>query len=144
MHVIAGIAFYATVIFLWLRVTLTWYFSIYILYSLGWFCMILMLLSYHCTLIKQGLTTNEHIKSHFYDYLKDKNGVFHNPFNKGSFLSNFIDAIFPDQKVYFKRDEYLYDQLPLAHRRMNRNDNDNSNKSNTNDESKELLLDSKV
>jgi len=41
-----------------------------------------------------GVTTNEWLNRHRYEYLKDQNGKFYNPYSKGVF-SNFMEKLFP-------------------------------------------------
>ncbi len=67
------------------------------------------LLSYHLQLIGQNLTTNEHIKMSSYSYLRNSYNLFENPFDKGSYFENFLDAICPSSKVYFHRAEVIED-----------------------------------
>lgn len=108
---------------------------------MGWFLMILMLLSYHMDLIRQNLTTNEHIKLGSYPYLKNGN-FYDNPFDKKDFLLNFMDAIFPSTKVFYNRNDYLRD--------MHNNSNISNHQrraissSNDGDESKESLLEAGI
>lgn len=63
------------------------YFSIYMLMTGG-------LSIYHTQLVKKNLTTNEHQNAFRYKYLKDENGVFRNPYDRGC-LKNFVSRFFP-------------------------------------------------
>lgn len=65
--------------------------------------MIGALLQYHTYLIATNLTTNENVNIARYSYLMDENHDFKNPFNKGSYLANIIDAIFPSEQVYYSK-----------------------------------------
>jgi|AntRauTorckE5430_2_1112549.scaffolds.fasta_scaffold01248_4 palmitoyltransferase len=63
------------------------YFSIYMLMTGG-------LTVYHSQLVRRNLTTNEHQNAFRYKYLKDENGAFRNPYDRGC-LQNFISRFFP-------------------------------------------------
>lgn len=71
---------------------------------------IFSLLSYHLQLISQNLTTNEHIKSSSYSYLRNAYNLYDNPFDKGSFIGNLVDSLFPSSKIYFLREEVIEDK----------------------------------
>jgi len=87
--------------FLYLGVCLTWLsilgFDLLVVASFIFVLIIFIssigLLNYHTTLISQNLTTNEHQNWPRYGYLKDSEGQYSNPFNKGSFCANFLSRV---------------------------------------------------
>ena len=46
-----------------------------------------------------------------YHYLRNKFGGIENPFDKGSFQLNVIDALFPSNKDYYTREEVTRDKM---------------------------------
>lgn len=68
------------------------YFSIYMIMTGG-------LSIYHTQLVRKNLTTNEHQNFLKYEYLKDENGGYRNPYNLGCFR-NFVSRMFPHKKSY--------------------------------------------
>jgi hypothetical protein len=109
MHVVCGITWLITVIYLWRRTTISWLLFGFAIYSILWMGVIFSLFSYHLQLISQNLTTNEHIKSSSYSYLRNAYNLYDNPFNKGTFIRNLVDSLFPSTKVYYLREEVVED-----------------------------------
>lgn len=68
------------------------YFSIYMIMTGG-------LSIYHTQLVRKNLTTNEHQNFFKYKYLKDENGAYRNPYNRGCFM-NFISRFFPGKNAF--------------------------------------------
>eukprot|EP00557_Chaetoceros_sp_GSL56_P007511 CAMPEP_0176496550 /NCGR_PEP_ID=MMETSP0200_2-20121128/11252_1 /TAXON_ID=947934 /ORGANISM="Chaetoceros sp., Strain GSL56" /LENGTH=809 /DNA_ID=CAMNT_0017894507 /DNA_START=29 /DNA_END=2458 /DNA_ORIENTATION=- len=68
------------------------YFSIYMFMTGG-------LSIYHTQLVRKNLTTNEHQNFFKYKYLKDENGAYRNPYNRGCFR-NFLSRFFPGKNTY--------------------------------------------
>lgn len=68
------------------------YFSIYMIMTGG-------LSIYHTQLVRKNLTTNEHQNFFKYKYLKDENGAYRNPYNRGCFR-NFRSRFFPGKSSY--------------------------------------------
>eukprot|EP00298_Acanthocystis_sp_HF-20_P011924 c19638_g1_i1.p1 GENE.c19638_g1_i1~~c19638_g1_i1.p1 ORF type:complete len:605 (-),score=171.38 c19638_g1_i1:180-1994(-) len=54
---------------------------------------VISLLGYHFWLLKVGITTNEHSNWYRYPHMKDENGHFRNPFDKG-FMNNIKTKLF--------------------------------------------------
>lgn len=107
MHMICGTLFELTCYLYTSRVIVSWSFIIFMIYSAMWMLVLMGLLHYHITLISSSLTTNEHMGLHKYQYLKDSQGIISNPFDRSSFFSNYLDAMFPTQMVYYSREEYI-------------------------------------
>lgn len=63
------------------------YLCVFIFPAFGLFC-------YHTQLIAKNLTTNEHINSWRFEYLKGERGEYRNPFDKG-FIQNLMSRMIP-------------------------------------------------
>lgn len=103
MHAIAGSLWQVTALYMYRRVTLSWLMTLFMGYSALWMALILSLLNYHIYLLSINLTTNEHINSAKYTYLKDQYSDFDNPFDKGSMCANFTDGLFPPLNPCYSR-----------------------------------------
>ena len=64
--------------------------------------LVMGLFMYHSKLIAKNLTTNEDVNMDRYTYMKNERNTQDNPFNKGSAWANFLDSIFPSEKLYYK------------------------------------------
>lgn len=106
-HVCAYIVWFTIALYMMNRVRISWLFTFYIMYSLMWQVMILLLLQFHINLLFSNLTTNEQINVMRYPYLKNSLNNYDNPFSKGSRLSNFIDGLFPSSENFYSRQEVL-------------------------------------
>ena len=108
VHAIVGIMWIVTVCYLARRTTISWSLMLFALYSFFWMFMIGALLQYHTYLISTNLTTNENINVARYSYLMDENHDFRNPFNKGSYIANIMDAIFPSDEVFYTKKTFKF------------------------------------
>lgn len=107
LYVVCELGFLATVLMEWRRGAASWLLRLFALYSLGWLLTLLALLNYHIILINQNLTTNEHVKINAYRYLKNDDDRFDNPFEKGGFVANFVDSMFPSSEQFYFRSEVV-------------------------------------
>ena len=64
--------------------------------------LVMGLFLYHSKLITKNLTTNEEVNIDRYSYFKSERNLPDNPFNKGTAWANFLDSIFPSEKLYYK------------------------------------------
>lgn len=112
LHMFCGSLYEVTCYWYSCRVTVSWMFIIFMIYSALWMLALMGLLNYHLALIAASLTTNEHMGIHKYPYLKDADGLIANPFDKESFFANLMEAYFPYQMVYYSREEYLEHERP--------------------------------
>ena len=108
---VGSICWDITVIYLAMRVRISWMFTFFVLYHFMWFLMIAGLLQYHTMLTTQALTTNEHVGMAKYSYLRNEMGQFDNPFSKGEVWSNVLDTFFPSAKQYYSRQEVLKEKF---------------------------------
>mmetsp|Transcript_21475 Transcript_21475/g.31148 ORF Transcript_21475/g.31148 Transcript_21475/m.31148 type:complete len:564 (-) Transcript_21475:167-1858(-) len=111
-HVVCGTLWEITAYWYSCRVSVSWQFYAFMVYSAMWMLAIGGLFNYHMSLIMNALTTNEQIGFHKYAYFKNNEGLLHNPFDRGNFILNLLDAIFPSQMVYYSRQEYLEYERP--------------------------------
>lgn len=93
------------------RVTISWMYTLYILYSCLWQVLIFSLLGYHLQLIFKNLTTNEHVNTSKYKYLKNSSNFFENPYDKHSQYDNFMDGMFPSTQDFYSREEVLQGRM---------------------------------
>jgi hypothetical protein len=63
-------------------------FVAFLMYATSMCLMVLGLTTYHHRLITINLTTNEDMNKFRYDYLRDKFGMYSNPFNAGKAWTN--------------------------------------------------------
>ena len=110
MHTICGTLWEITACHLAQRVTISWSFLLFMLYSAMWMLMIVGLLNYHTTLILNNLTTNEQINVFKYPYLQNAYGVPDSPFRRKTVFENVLDALFPSKKHYYSREEVIKDE----------------------------------
>ena len=111
VHPIAFSLFAITTFYYVMRVSVSYKFIIFLLYSLLMASMVLCLFFYHAKLVTKNLTTNEDVNKDRYYYMKNEYNFLDNPFDKGSAWANFIDSMFPSEKLYYKRDEVLRDKF---------------------------------
>eukprot|EP00597_Dinobryon_sp_UTEXLB2267_P007789 CAMPEP_0170094462 /NCGR_PEP_ID=MMETSP0019_2-20121128/27255_1 /TAXON_ID=98059 /ORGANISM="Dinobryon sp., Strain UTEXLB2267" /LENGTH=574 /DNA_ID=CAMNT_0010315767 /DNA_START=662 /DNA_END=2386 /DNA_ORIENTATION=- len=111
LHPVAFSLFAVTTFYYMMRVSVSYKFIAFLLYSLGMASMVLCLFFYHAKLVSKNLTTNEDVNKDRYFYLKNEYNFLDNPFDKGSAWANFVDSIFPSEKLYYKRDEVLRDKF---------------------------------
>ena len=109
-HMVCGILWEVTAIYLARRVTISWCLFLYMIYAFLWMFMIGGLLQYHIGLITKNLTTNEHINMGKYSYLRNSYSQPDNPFDKGSPVANILDGLFPSSKSYFSREDVIRDK----------------------------------
>ncbi|GMH52258.1 hypothetical protein TrST_g7429 [Triparma strigata] len=76
-----------------------WYMSFSMVYVGMFLFPGLMMLQYHVQLIRMNLTTNEHSNLFRYEYLKDGQGRYRNPFDKG-FMHNLYTRMVPGEEAY--------------------------------------------
>lgn len=103
MHVIAGTLWQVTALYMYRRAALSWLMTMFMGYSALWMVLILSLLNYHLYLLTINLTTNEHINSAKYTYLKDQYNDFDNPFRKSTTCANITDGLFPALNPCYSR-----------------------------------------
>jgi hypothetical protein len=103
MHVIAGTLWQVTALYMYRRAAVSWAMTMFMGYSALWMVLILSLLNYHLYLLTINLTTNEHINSAKYTYLKDQHNDFDNPFRKSTAFANIMDGLFPPLDPCYSR-----------------------------------------
>ena len=114
MHTICGTLWAITAIYLANRITISWIFLIFMIYSAMWMLMIFGLLNYHTQLILNNMTTNEHINFMKYPYMTNAFGVVDSPFNRKKIFHNLYDGFFPSKKSYYSREEVKKDVVVPA------------------------------
>jgi len=71
----------------------SWLFSIFLLHVLSIPIGFVAMIGQGVTTV-YGVTTNEWVNRHRYEYLKDQNGKFYNPYSKGA-IANLLEILFP-------------------------------------------------
>jgi palmitoyltransferase ZDHHC13/17 len=112
VHIACAILWEITAYWYSCRVTVSWLFVAFMVYSALWAFALCGLLNYHCTLIMQNMTTNEQIGLHKYVYFKNSMGLIHNPFDRGNPWLNCWDGCFPSQSVFYSREEFIEYERP--------------------------------
>ncbi len=117
-HSLCGLFYLATVFYYVYRVHTSWWFKIFTVYSFFWLLMIFGLFNYHCGLILNNLSTNEHMGRGKYSYLRNEQNQFDNPFNLGSISANLKDGLFSNNFMFYTRNEVLqvYDRMYASYR----------------------------
>eukprot|EP01036_Dinobryon_divergens_P024633 gene24633-33102_t len=108
-HQLAFSLFFISTFVYTMRVSISYWFIAFLIYSFLMALLVMGLFMYHSKLIAKNLTTNEDVNMDRYTYMKNERNTQDNPFNKGSAWANFLDSIFPSEKLYYKREEVLRD-----------------------------------
>lgn len=134
VHVLCATGWEVAAWYLWTRTTISWGLFIYMIYAILWLVMVCCLLNYHLQLLATNLTTNEQINASKYSYMRNAYNLMDNPFDRGSYLANFIDGLFPSPKVYYTREDVVADRTRSSNKKSsgglsgsNSNGNSNSN-----------------
>ena len=122
VHIVCAVLWEITAYWYSCRVTVSWYFVAFMVYSAFWAFALCGLLNYHCLLLMRNLTTNEQIGLHKYAYFKNSMGLIHNPFDREPW-SNCWDGLFPSQMVYYSREEFIYYERPDLRAELCKGDN---------------------
>eukprot|EP00640_Fibrocapsa_japonica_P000671 CAMPEP_0113953022 /NCGR_PEP_ID=MMETSP1339-20121228/90752_1 /TAXON_ID=94617 /ORGANISM="Fibrocapsa japonica" /LENGTH=582 /DNA_ID=CAMNT_0000961717 /DNA_START=126 /DNA_END=1874 /DNA_ORIENTATION=- /assembly_acc=CAM_ASM_000762 len=71
------------------------------------------LLHFHCRLVMLNITTNEKMNCHRYDYLKNPEGNYFNPFDKKNFWKHFLAKLSPTSDEYELDEAQAHLMMPV-------------------------------